>query len=473
MASEQAQPDREHTNQGDIILRLSHTRSRLASLRAGSPQQTPPSTPNWNGDLATLEDFLLSSQSGSHRGLGTFLGVFVPCTATTFGVVVFMRLGFVVGYAGVWLALLFVFGAFLLCLLTTLSLCALISSTDGCPNEPEPAAITPRPSGTRLAPAADPGVYSALRKRVGPELGAALGTAFFAAFTADVAFYITGFSEALCAAVGVGSHGRPDAADATQVFPWNAPGTWVETAVSSGVLVLLALVCARGVHFSAQVSALSLAAILVILLLALVCLLVPTFDAQSGLTQLSAQTFANNSWPVSMPGRASEGFSATLLFALTFPGFTGFLAGSNLSADLRTPTRSIVRPPRPQRLLTLAHLSRPPRPQRLLTPAHLSRQPRPPHPSTLSLRCAVPSARSCSSSPSTLRSCSPSPPRSGATCCRPTSTCSPRWSRARCTRRSGTPGSRARRSPPRSRTCSARRACCRPSHATRESSASF
>ena len=357
MASEQAQPgysDREHTNQGDIILRLSHTRSRLASLRAGSPQQTPPGTPNmWNGDLATLEDFLLSSQSGSHRGLGTFLGVFVPCTATTFGVVVFMRLGFVVGYAGVWLALLFVFGAFLLCLLTTLSLCALISSTDGCPNEPETAAMTPRPSGTRLAPAADPGVYSApgadpgvysaLRKRVGPELGAALGTAFFAAFTADVAFYITGFSEALCAAVGVGSHGRPDAADATQVFPWNAPGTWVETAVSSGVLVLLALVCARGVHFSAQVSALSLAAILVILLLALVCLLVPTVDAQSGLTQFSAQTFANNSWPMSMPGRASEGFSATLLFALTFPGFTGFLAGSNLSADLRTPTRSIVR----------------------------------------------------------------------------------------------------------------------------------
>jgi hypothetical protein len=312
----------------------------------------------WNGDLATLEDFLLSSKSGSHRGLGTFLGVFVPCTATTFGVVVFMRLGFVVGCASVWLALLFVFGAFLLCLLTTLSLCALIRSTDGCPNEPETAAVAPRPSGTRLAAAADPGVYSALRKRVGPELGAALGTAFFAAFTADVAFYITGFSEALCVALNIGSHGRPNAADATQVFPWNAPGTWVETAVSSGVLVLLALVCARGVQFSAQVSALSLAAILVILLLALVCLLVPTVDAQSGLTQFSAQTFANNSWPTSMSGGASEGLSATLLFALTFPGFAGFLAGSNLSADLRTPTRSIVRPPRPQRPLTPAHLSR-------------------------------------------------------------------------------------------------------------------
>ena len=354
MASEQAQPgdsDREHTNQGDIILRLSHARSRLASFRAGSPQQTLSGTPTaWNGDLATLEDYLLSSQSGSNRGLGTFLGVFVPCTATTFGVVVFMRLGFVVGHAGAWLALLFVFGAFLLCLLTTLSLCALISSTDGCPDEPQTAGTADGPSGMRsetagTAAGGDPGVYSALRRRVGPELGAALGTAFFAAFTADVAFYITGFSEAFCAAFGIGSsHDQADDVDATQVFPWNAPGTWVETAVSSGVLLLLALVCARGVRFSAQVSALSLAAILGILLLALVCLLVPTADAQSGLTQFSAETFANNSWPAtSLSGGASEGFSATLLFALTFPGFTGFLAGSNLSADLRTPTRSIVR----------------------------------------------------------------------------------------------------------------------------------
>ena len=329
MASEQAQPgdsDREHTNQGDIILRLSHARSRLASFRAGSPQQTLSGTPTaWNGDLATLEDYLLSSQSGSNRGLGTFLGVFVPCTATTFGVVVFMRLGFVVGHAGAWLALLFVFGAFLLCLLTTLSLCALISSTDGCPDEPQTAGTADGPSGMRsetagTAAGGDPGVYSALRRRVGPELGAALGTAFFAAFTADVAFYITGFSEAFCAAFGIGSsHDQADDVDATQVFPWNAPGTWVETAVSSGVLLLLALVCARGVRFSAQVSALSLAAILGILLLALVCLLVPTADAQSGLTQFSAETFANNSWPAtSLSGGGSEGFSATLLFALTY-----------------------------------------------------------------------------------------------------------------------------------------------------------
>ena len=66
------------------------------------------------------------------RGLGTFLGVIVPCTSTLFGVVVFLRLSFVVGQAGVWCTLLIVIACFVLALLTTLSLCALISDgTDG------------------------------------------------------------------------------------------------------------------------------------------------------------------------------------------------------------------------------------------------------------------------------------------------------------------------------------------------------
>ena len=61
------------------------------------------------------------------RQLGTFLGVFVPCTCTIFGVVVFLRLGFVVGQAGIWATLVIILASFGLCFLTTLSLCALIS----------------------------------------------------------------------------------------------------------------------------------------------------------------------------------------------------------------------------------------------------------------------------------------------------------------------------------------------------------
>ena len=119
------------------------------------------------------------------RGLGTFLGVFVPCTCTIFGVVVFLRLGFVVGQAGLYCALLIVLASYAICLLTTLSLCALIADGD---DRHRRGSVSDTGS-----PAKDPGVYAALRQAVGTPLGGALGLAFYLAFTVDVAFYIIGF----------------------------------------------------------------------------------------------------------------------------------------------------------------------------------------------------------------------------------------------------------------------------------------
>jgi hypothetical protein len=59
--------------------------------------------------------------------LGTFLGVFVPCTSSTFGMVVFLLLGFVVGEAGLYLTLVVLGLSFLLSLLTVIAMCALIA----------------------------------------------------------------------------------------------------------------------------------------------------------------------------------------------------------------------------------------------------------------------------------------------------------------------------------------------------------
>ena len=44
--------------------------------------------------------------------LGTFMGVFLPCICTIFGIIVYMRLGFLVGQAGVPGALLLLCSAF-------------------------------------------------------------------------------------------------------------------------------------------------------------------------------------------------------------------------------------------------------------------------------------------------------------------------------------------------------------------------
>lgn len=132
-----------------------------------------------------LTETLLHGSHTSHAS-GTFMGVFVPCTCTIFGVVVFLRLGVVVGQAGIWCTLLVLLFAFGLTLLTTLSICALIS--DGT----DIASSAPIGKG-----ATDPGVYAALRKSVGKSLGTALGAAFYLAFMTNVAFYIVGFAETM------------------------------------------------------------------------------------------------------------------------------------------------------------------------------------------------------------------------------------------------------------------------------------
>ena len=157
---------------------------------------------------------------GRPDGLGTFLGVFVPCTCTIFGVVVFLRLGFVVGQAGVWCSLAVVFSSFCLCLVTMLSLCSLIGdaaddaardasaaasaaavggscSSNGVEGGGIPEAESSNVGGSSSRSNLDPGVYCALRRGVGPDLGAALGLAFYLAFTVDAAFYITGFATML------------------------------------------------------------------------------------------------------------------------------------------------------------------------------------------------------------------------------------------------------------------------------------
>ena len=63
------------------------------------------------------------------NGLGTFDGVFIPVWLTIFGVIVFVRWGFIISYAGIFGTLTMLFIAYLVNMMTTLSLAAI--STNG------------------------------------------------------------------------------------------------------------------------------------------------------------------------------------------------------------------------------------------------------------------------------------------------------------------------------------------------------
>ncbi|KAL1495430.1 hypothetical protein AB1Y20_016798 [Prymnesium parvum] len=292
---------------GSIVLRLGHSRQALSAAMAHR-------RPHDAQQLLLRRSSATSAPppgATSAAPPDAALAVFAPCTSTLCAVVLFLRLGVVVGEAGVWASLLLVLASCLVCLLTTLSICALISDGGDAP--------------LAATHAAEPALFAALRRSVGQQLGAALAACFFLAFAADVAFCLLSFAAAACDGVGL----RSDA----QLMPWNPPGAWLEAAVASLALPPLAAAAAtrgalspratRGVLFfgAACVGA------------SLLCCVIPTSLPVP--TGINATTWANNAAPDLRAGQACKRAptppphfpslpltSATLTLRLTSPHTT-------------------------------------------------------------------------------------------------------------------------------------------------------
>lgn len=321
------------TGSGSVVLRLSGSNRRdvVSALRRTLEPHANATRPLSQSFMATAANNGLGAvllQQDRYAGadtaaqqpndappLGTWMGVFVPCTCTIFGDVVFLRLGFVVGQAGIWCTLVIVFSAFALCFLTTLSLCMLIGEGGD-----EQAADL----GNRHR-ALDPGVYAALRKAVGPELGAVIGLTLYLAFSVNVAFYVTGFAAML-------SDSLPQLRSTLNVFPWNPAGKWVDVVVASIALLVLTAICSRGVVFSARASLATLIGILFCIVASILCVLVPT--GAPTFTGFNLSTWQSNTGPElsAFAGSTQEGGqSMMLMFVLVFPGTTRAAMGVHLS----------------------------------------------------------------------------------------------------------------------------------------------
>ncbi|KAI1281976.1 Solute carrier family 12 member 6 [Halotydeus destructor] len=115
------------------------------------------------------------SEDGPPKGaeLGTLAGVYLPCIQNIFGVILFIRMVWIVGTAGVPLAFLVVLICCMVTFATTISLSAI--ATNG------------------IVPAG--GSYFMISRALGPEFGGAVGILFFLATGIAGAMYITGAVE--------------------------------------------------------------------------------------------------------------------------------------------------------------------------------------------------------------------------------------------------------------------------------------
>lgn len=233
--------------------------------------------------LSELAD--ISTEDNGKKGkLGTFGGVFTPSILTILGIILFLRLGYVTGSAGVARAMVIIGLANLITILTSQSLAAIATNL--------------KVKGG--------GDYYLISRTLGMEFGGAIGLVLYLAQSVSVAFYCIGFGEALSAILG------PDSPLSPQLI----------AAAAVGAIFVLAILGADWATKFQYVVMLLLASALFSFFI-------------GGIPQWQSETLLAN-WT---PDQPSEPF--WIIFGIFFPAVTGFTQGVSMSGDLRNPGKSL------------------------------------------------------------------------------------------------------------------------------------
>jgi amino acid transporter len=209
---------------------------------------------------------------------GTFKGVFTPSILTILGVIMYLRLGWVIGNVGLIPTLIIVTLSSLITFFTALSISALATNMR-----------------VRCG-----GAYYIISRSLGIEAGAAIGLPLFLAQALGVSFYIVGFAESI-----------------VQIVPFIGM-----KAVSCVALLVLAAVAFK----SADLALKTQYFIFILIALSLVSFFMGTGD---NVMPIAPET--------TVPGK--EKF--WVVFAVFFPAVTGILSGVSMSGDLKKPEKAI------------------------------------------------------------------------------------------------------------------------------------
>uniref|UniRef100_A0A8C1JYN6 Solute carrier family 12 member 9 n=1 Tax=Cyprinus carpio TaxID=7962 RepID=A0A8C1JYN6_CYPCA len=234
--------------------------------------------------------------------LNTFFGVVIPTLLSMFSVVVFLRIGFVVGQCGLYQTIVMLLVAYFIISMTVLSVCAI--STNG---------------------ALDAGgAYYMISRALGPEFGGSIGIMFFLANVCGSALYVLGLVEAILTTFGISDDGLSLTGSRYEALP---TGYWWSLLYGTVILLLCVLVCLIGAHIYAKATFLIFIIVMVVL------------------GTIFISFFAVPFRTVQLPSHRNASLSPT---SANFTGFKldtllGNVQGERRYGDLKNPSYSIPR----------------------------------------------------------------------------------------------------------------------------------
>ncbi len=232
----------------------------------------------------------MEKQSTTLKKFGTFGGVFTPTLLTILGVIMYLRLGWVVGNAGLLGAWLIIIISFLITLCTALSMSAITTNI-------------------RIGAG---GAYAIVSQALGLEVGGSLGIPRYISQGLAVTMYIFGFREGWLG-----------------IFPDH--NAFLVDVTVFAILISIA-------YISANLAIKTQFIIMGIIVMSLISIVIAAYEGS-----MTIPTSDALSWG-SFKGSSENGFSGSsfwIVFAVFFPAATGIMAGANMSGELKDPKRSI------------------------------------------------------------------------------------------------------------------------------------
>ncbi|HBH07746.1 MAG TPA: hypothetical protein DDX92_14215 [Flavobacteriales bacterium] len=215
------------------------------------------------------------------KKFGFFAGVFTPSILTILGVIMYMRMGWVVGNAGLWGTMAIIILAHVISIATGLSISSI--STD-------------KKVGAG-------GVYYVLSRSLGLPMGGAIGLTLFTATSFSIALYLIGFAENFNPVLNLGES--------------------IDDYRLSGSIALLLLTLLG--YISTSIALRSQYIILISIFLSLLAI----FLGDASAVEIPVSTADLDEVPFEV------------IFGVFFPAVTGFTAGIAMSGDLKNPKRDI------------------------------------------------------------------------------------------------------------------------------------